>query len=49
MRLGLGQVVVDHQVGDLQVEAFTGGVGGQQDLHVGVVGELLGDLAPLHA
>ena len=34
-----GQVVVDHQVGALQVDAFAGGVGGQQDLHLRVVPE----------
>ena len=28
---GSTEVVVDHQVGDLQVEAFAGGVGGEQD------------------
>jgi hypothetical protein len=31
------QVVVDHQVGALQVDALAGGVGGQQHLHFGVV------------
>ena len=31
-----GQVVVDHQVGALQVHAFAGGVGGDQDAHVRV-------------
>ena len=29
------QVVVDHQVGGLEVEALAGGVGGEQDLAVG--------------
>ena len=43
------QVVVDHQVRGLQVEALAGGVGGQQDLDVAVLGELLGDLPPLAA
>ena len=43
------QVVVDHQVRGLEVEALAGGVGGEQDLAVGVVGELLGDLAALAA
>ena len=43
------QVVVDHQVRGLQVEAFAGGVGGEQDLAVAVLGELLGDLAALAA
>jgi hypothetical protein len=42
-----GQVVVDHQVRPLEVEALTGGVGGNQDLAVEVLGELLGDPAPL--
>ena len=32
-----GQVVVDHQVGALEVDALAGGVGGQQHLHLGVV------------
>ena len=44
-----GQVVVDHQVRGLQVEALARGVGGEQDVAVLVVGELLGDLAPLAA
>ena len=43
------QVVVDHQVRGLEVEAFAGGVGGEQDLAVAVLGELLGDLAALAA
>ena len=34
-----GQVVVDHQVGALQVDAVAGGVGGQQHLHLRVVPE----------
>ena len=34
-----GQVVVDHQVGALEVDALAGGVGGQQDLHLGIVPE----------
>ena len=34
-----GQVVVDHQVGALQVDAFAGGVGGQQHLYLRVVPE----------
>ena len=41
------QVVVDHQVRALQVQALAGGVGGDQDLDVAVLGELLGDLAAL--
>lgn len=34
-----GEVVVDHQVGALEVDPFTGGVGGNEDLHVLVVSE----------
>jgi len=45
-----GQVVVDHQVSALQVDALTGGVGGHEDFHFLVVGEaLLGLLAVLAA
>ena len=33
------QVVVDHQVGVLQVHAFARGIGGDQDAHVGVGAE----------
>ena len=40
------QVVVDHQVRGLKVEALAGGVGGEQDLDVAVLGELLGDQTP---
>ena len=36
-----GQVVVDHQVGALEVDALAGGVGGEQHLHLGVVRERL--------
>ena len=43
------QVVVDHQVRGLEVETLAGGVGGEQDLAVAVLGELLGDLAALAA
>ena len=43
------QVVVDHQVRGLQVQAFAGSVGGEQDLAVAVLGELLGDQAALSA
>ena len=43
------QVVVDHQVRGLEVQALAGGVGGEQDLAVRVLGELLGDLAALAA
>ena len=44
-----GQVVVDHQVGALEVDALAGGVGGEQHLHVGVVPERLLRLQPLLA
>ena len=44
-----GQVVVDHQVGALEVDALAGGVGGDQHLHLGVVHEALDDSAPLLA
>ena len=43
------QVIVDHEVGVLQVDAFAGGVGGDQDADLGVVAELFLDLAPLVA
>jgi hypothetical protein len=43
------QVVVDHQVGVLQVHAFAGRVGGQQHPHGGVVAEQLLHLAALFA
>ena len=33
------QVVVDHQVGVLEVDAFTGGVGGDEDADLGVGAE----------
>ena len=33
------QVVVDHQVGALQVDAFASGIGGLQHLHLRVVPE----------
>ena len=49
-RLGFhGQVVVHHQVRALQVDALAGGVGGEQDLHLGVEQEALLRLAPLLA
>ena len=35
------QVVVDHQVGALEVDALARGVGGEQHLHVGIVLERL--------
>ena len=45
-----GQVVVDHQVGALQVDAFASRIGRQQDLDLGVVFErLLGFQAVLTA
>ena len=44
-----GQVVVDHQVGALEVDALAGGVGGEQHLHLGVVPERLLRLQPLLA
>ena len=44
-----GQVVVDHQVGVLQVHAFAGGVGGDQHPCGRVVAEQLLHLAPLFA
>ena len=31
------QVIIDHQVGPLQIDAFAGGIGGQQNLHFGIV------------
>jgi hypothetical protein len=31
------EVVVNHEVGPLQVDTFAGGVGGEQHLHLGVV------------
>jgi hypothetical protein len=43
------QVVVHHQVGALQVHAFAGGVGGDQDTHVGVGTEQRLDAAALVA
>ena len=38
-----GQVVVDHQVRALQVDAFAGGIGGQQIVDTGIVAELVFD------
>ena len=38
-----GQVVVDHEVGALQVEPLAGGVGGEQHQGPGVVRELFAD------
>ena len=43
------QVVVDHQVRALEVDAFAGRVGGEQHLHLGVVRERLLRLPPLLA
>ena len=34
-----GQVVVDHEVGALEVDALAGGVGGEEDAHLRVVAE----------
>ena len=44
-----GQVVVDHQVGALQVDAFAGGVGGDEDFDFLVVLEGFLGLAPFFA
>ncbi|MNZ54650.1 hypothetical protein D3C78_725570 [compost metagenome] len=44
-----GQIVVDHQVGVLQVHAFAGRIGGDQHQHGGVIAKLFLDLAPLVA
>jgi len=44
-----GQVVVDHQVRALEVDAFAGGIGGEQDLHIRVVPEAFLRLAALFA
>jgi len=44
-----GQVVVDHQVRPLQVQAFAGGVGRQQDLHSLILREGILHLASLLA
>ena len=44
-----GQVVVDHQVGALEVDALAGRVGREQDLDLGVVPERLLRLHPLLA
>ena len=41
-----GQVIVDHQVGTLQVDAFAGGIRGEQDLDFGIVQEAGLGLAP---
>jgi hypothetical protein len=38
-----GEVVVDHQVGALQVDAFASGVGRQEEVNVGVAAEALFD------
>ena len=42
-----GQVVVDHQMRALEVDALAGGVGGQQHLNLGVVTERLLGLEPI--
>ena len=44
-----GQVIVDHQVGALQVDTLSGRIRGEQDLHLGVVLEGLLGLHPLFA
>ena len=44
-----GQVIVDHQVGALEVDALARRVGRQQDLDVLVLGEGFLGLAPLLA
>ena len=36
-----GQIVIDHEVGVLQVHTFTGCIGGHQYLHVGICTETL--------
>ena len=42
------EVVIDHEVGTLEVQPFPGGVGGDEDADVGVLGEaLLGGAALL--
>jgi len=42
-----GQVVIDHQVGALQVDAFAGGIGGDEHLHLRVVPEAFLGVHPL--
>ena len=42
-----GQVVVDHEMGALQVDAFPSGIGSDQDKHLFVLHEALLDGAPL--
>ena len=44
-----GQVVVDHQVGALQVDSLAGGVGGEEDFDFLVMRECLLGLAPFLA
>ena len=44
-----GQVVIDHEVGVLQVHAFASGIGGQQYHHIGVVAKGFLHLAPVIA
>ncbi|MNP11897.1 hypothetical protein D3C76_1041070 [compost metagenome] len=44
-----GEVVIDHQVGVLQVHAFACCIGGDQHKDIGVVAELLLNLSPLIA
>ena len=42
-----GQIVIDHQVGALQVDAFPGGVGRYQDLHIGSMTKAFFNVAAL--
>ena len=41
------QVIVDHQVGVLQVDTFTRSVGGNEHQHCGVTAKLTLDFTPL--
>ena len=34
-----GQVIIDHEMGALQINPFTGGIGGQEDLNLGIMAE----------
>src|SRR5690606_24106126 len=44
-----GQIVIDHQIGVLQIDAFAGGVGGDQHARRRIVAEQLLNLAPFLA
>ncbi|OQA04802.1 MAG: hypothetical protein BWY66_02867 [bacterium ADurb.Bin374] len=44
-----GQIVIDHEAGVLEVDAFAGGIGRDEDTDVGVVAEELLGLAPVFA